>query len=131
MEKGCLLVVEDQAGLRIMLGEAFKSTGIQVHLAANGPEALALARERKPDVVLLDMKLPGMDGLDTLSALRSQGTVCPCSLMTGMGSGERLQHVLEMGGVELVPKPFDVLKLRERILSLMKQDGHGDFFLAG
>lgn len=131
MEKGCLLVVEDQTGLRAMLGEAFKSTGLLVRLAANGPEALAITREQKPHVVLLDMKLPGMDGLDTLSALRAAGVSAPCLLMTGMVSGERLQTALEMDRVELLPKPFDVLKLRERILSLLKQEGRGNLFLAG
>ena len=65
-----ILIVDDQQGIRLLLNEVFKKEGFITHLAANGFEALKIAQTTNLDCVLLDMKIPGMDGLEILKRLK-------------------------------------------------------------
>lgn len=116
---GYVLVIDDQKGLRLLLTEVLGRMGITVRTAASGPEGIALAREEVPSLALVDMKMPGMDGLDALQALRADGIQCPCRLMTGLDRTDpRTRAALALPAVELLIKPFDVQAIRELVQGL-------------
>lgn len=114
-----ILVIDDQRGVRLLLLEVFKGMGIPVRITASGPEAVAVARDGNPSLVLVDMKMPVMDGLDTIIALRAVGILAPCHLMTALGPKDsRVEAALRITGVSLLAKPFDIATVRKVALQM-------------
>lgn len=111
-ESPLILVVDDQMGVRRLVQEVFKEVGYRVTTAANGQEALALVDVQKPALVLLDMKMPVMDGLETLRALQGLYPALPVLMMTAVGDGDRVNEALQSGARYFINKPFDVFELR-------------------
>lgn len=89
MKPPLVLVVDDQAGVRRLVQEALRAEGLQVALAASGEAAVAAAAARPPDLVLLDLRLPGADGLATLARVRELAPAAPVLLITAAGPGGR------------------------------------------
>lgn len=111
-----ILVIDDEAGIRLLLTELFERSGVPVRAIGSGEEAVRIVQEEKaPFLVLLDMKMPGMDGLETLQRLRQAGLRAHCLLMTAVIGDQRVRHALDLGPVSILPKPFDVLALRNRV----------------
>ncbi len=107
-----LLVVDDQAGVRRMLLEAFSDDGFEVELAVSGTEALQKIRNGGIDLVLLDMKMPGMSGLDTLREIRKLNPDLPVIMMTAYGELELVAEARNLGIRHYVSKPFDLQEVR-------------------
>jgi DNA-binding response OmpR family regulator len=115
-----ILLVDDDALLRRSLAFNLEQAGYQVHTAANAEDALAMAHQNPPDLVLLDIGLPGMDGLDALTQFREHVGV-PVIFLTARR--RELDQVLglEMGADDYVTKPFDMDVLVARIKAVLRR----------
>lgn len=114
-----LLVVDDQVGIRRLLFEAFNEEGFEVELAGSGHEALEKVRAAIPDFILMDMKMPGLNGIETLQEIRKISDTVAVIMMTAYGELEIVSEALKFGIKEYVTKPFDILELRELVKKLI------------
>ena len=92
-----LLIVDDQARIRLLLNEVFTKERSETRLAANGAEALQSVTEKEPDCVLLDMKMPGIDGVEVLKRLKKDWPHIPVIIMTAYGEVELTEEAIENG----------------------------------
>ncbi len=116
-----LFFVEDNAALQTTVARSFGRRGIQVHGFAEGRPALERWRAHPPDVVLLDLSLPDMDGLDLLSAARAAQLTTPVIILTARGTvGDRILG-LNIGADDYLPKPFDLDELEARVRALARR----------
>jgi signal transduction histidine kinase len=109
-----ILVIDDDAGLRKTLETALKHFGYEVSVAATGDEGVPRAREWKPDLVLCDVNMPGMDGRVVLQVLRNDPHLANCQivLMTGNQDAHPLREGMNLGADDYLPKPFEIAQLR-------------------
>ena len=116
-----VLVVEDNEALAFGLRNNLEIEGYAVDVAADGPTGLAAARRQHPDLVVLDLMLPGMDGYRVLRQLREDGLTMPVLILTARG--EEADKVLgfRLGADDYVTKPFGVLELLARIEALLRR----------
>jgi two-component system KDP operon response regulator KdpE len=109
-----VLVVDDEPQIHRFLKPALTSQGYQVHSALNGQEALLQAANHRPDVVLLDLGLPGLDGLDVLSRLR-EWSKSPVIVLSARGEEDVKVRALDGGADDYLTKPFGVTELLARM----------------
>ena len=103
------MVVDDQPGIRRLLTEILTEHGYKVATAANGYEGLQKAKELKPALVLMDMKMPGMDGIETLREMKSQGQGGDkVIMMTAYGELDMVEEAKSIGAHAYIVKPFDI-----------------------
>jgi len=118
-----LLLIEDNPVMQTTLQRAFERRGISVHTCGDGLRALDRWRAAVPDVVLLDLSLPGLDGLEVLSAARAEGLGTPVIILTARGTvGDRILG-LNTGADDYLPKPFDLDELEARVRALARRRG--------
>ncbi len=110
-----ILIVDDQYGIRILLNEVLKKEGYDTLQAASGPEAVKLAKEQNPDLVLLDMKIPGMDGIEILKQMKADNPNIRAIIMTAYGELDMIQEAKNIGAIMHVPKPFDIDDIRKTV----------------
>jgi PAS domain S-box-containing protein len=110
-----ILVVDDQRDMACSLARLLEGWGHEVDVAADGPSALELALARRPEVVLMDIGLPGMDGLEVARRLREQGVAARLVALTGYGQEEDRLSSLACGFDHHLVKPVDLDELRELI----------------
>jgi two-component system, OmpR family, response regulator RegX3 len=115
-----ILIVEDEPTLRETLAEALESDGFGVRTAADGAAAVAAFREATPDLVLLDLMLPGMSGIDVTRVLRSESAV-PIVMLTARDSEVDKVVGLELGADDYVTKPFSLRELSARIRAIFRR----------
>jgi len=115
-----VLVVDDEEYIRELLRTFLTETGYNVIVAAHGEEALDLAKKEGPQVIILDVKMPGIDGIETCRRLKSEeGTrVIPVIVATALR--ETLPEVLDAGANDFVTKPFHLTELLTRIRSILR-----------
>ena len=119
-----LLIIEDNEDLAFGLRRTFEDEGYQVESAAEGQVGLALAIERKPALVILDLMLPGtFDGFRTLKALRHSGLGMPVLILTARGEEADKVHGLRLGADDYVTKPFGLSELIARVEALLRRGG--------
>ena len=118
---GRVLVVEDNAELAIGLAHALRMAGHEVRVAHDGLAGLAEARRAWADLVVLDLMLPGLDGLEVLRALRSGGLAVPVLVLTARGDETEKVTGLRLGADDYVTKPFGVLELLARVEALLRR----------
>src|SRR6266568_4033946 len=118
-----VLVVDDEMVTEVV-GRYLEREGFEVALAADGEEALRLAREQSPDLVILDLMLPKIDGLEVCRALRRDSQV-PIIMLTA--KGEELDRIvgLELGADDYVVKPFSPRELLARIKAVLRRGASG------
>ncbi|MDT3429000.1 two-component system response regulator (stage 0 sporulation protein F) [Paenibacillus forsythiae] len=112
MEKKKVLIVDDQNGIRILLMEVFNSEGYTTLQAANGKAALDIVRSDCPDLVLLDMKIPGMDGLEILKHIKEINSAVKVIMMTAYGELDMIKEATKLGALMHFTKPFDIDEMR-------------------
>jgi two-component system, OmpR family, response regulator TctD len=118
-----LLVIEDNAAMQTTLQRSFERRGFKVVICDDGAKALSRWRASVPDVVLLDLSLPGQDGLDVLGQARAEGLTTPVIIITARGTlGDRILG-LNTGADDYLPKPFDLDELEARIRALVRRQG--------
>ncbi|WP_062351500.1 response regulator [Bacillus kwashiorkori] len=110
---GKLLIVDDQFGIRVLLKEIFQREGYETYQAANGKRALEIVKQKKPDLVLLDMKIPGMDGLEILKRMKEINEEIRVLIMTAYSELNLLQEAVDLGALGHFKKPFDIDEIRE------------------
>lgn len=110
-----ILIVDDQAGIRILLNEVFQREGFQTVLASNGLEALHLFHEQQIDCVILDMKIPGMNGLEILENIRNRNKDVPVMMMTAYGEQDIVNQALAIGADGYFSKPFNIFHVVEEM----------------
>ncbi|MBI2728943.1 MAG: response regulator transcription factor [Polaromonas sp.] len=116
-----LLLVEDDSSMQTALQRALSRRGIDVTGCTDGSVALDAWTALQPDVVVLDLSLPGMDGLQVLDAARRQGLKTPVLILTARGTvGDRVMG-LNLGADDYLPKPFDLDELEARLRALARR----------
>jgi len=116
-----LLLVEDETGLARGLVDNFRAEGYDVRHVARGDQAAAAVREYRPDVLVLDVLLPGRSGLDVLSDLRRQGDRVPVLMLTARGEVVDRVVGLELGADDYLAKPFALRELVARVRALLRR----------
>jgi DNA-binding NtrC family response regulator len=110
-----ILVIDDEQGIRELLDTFLRRKGYDVVLAASGREGLKVFRRERPDVVVLDLKMPGMDGLTVLQEIRHLDPNKPVIILTGAGTPETEQQVRALGATEFVEKEFSLHRLGDSL----------------
>ena len=115
-----ILVVDDEKGVRDLLHSFLKAAGYQTIMASNGEEAIELAKSESPNAILLDFKMPGIDGVETCRRLRAeeQTRYIPVIMVTAFGTTET--EATDAGADDLVNKPFELKDLAIRIKSVLR-----------
>ncbi|MBR4232069.1 MAG: response regulator transcription factor [Oscillospiraceae bacterium] len=114
-----VLIVEDDHGISIFLKTTLNANGYEVILAASGQEALSLAASHCPDVILLDLGLPDIDGNDVLSGIRKWSRV-PIVVISARSSENDKAQALDMGADDYLTKPFGTVELLARIRTAIR-----------
>jgi|SRR5690242_1478236 len=109
-----ILIVDDNHVIQDILRQ-FLCRGYQVDVVGNASQALAAVVQKGPDVILLDVRMPGVDGLSLLKSLREMGVQTPIFVMTGYDSTQVALEALESGATGYLPKPFDLVHLARLI----------------
>jgi two-component system, response regulator, stage 0 sporulation protein F len=115
-----ILVIDDEQGIRDLLDTLLCRKGYDVVLAESGWKGLEVFRRERPDVVVLDLKMPGMDGLAVLQQVRSLNPKQPMIILTGAGTPETEQQVHALGVMEYVEKEFSLHLLGDSLKRLIK-----------
>ena len=113
--KAKILIVDDQFGIRILLNEVFQKEGYQTFQAANGIQALEIVTKHDPDLVLLDMKIPGMDGIEILKRMKVIDPDIRVIIMTAYGELDMIQEAKDLGAITHFAKPFDIDDIRAAV----------------
>ncbi|MBI2209104.1 MAG: sigma-54-dependent Fis family transcriptional regulator, partial [Deltaproteobacteria bacterium] len=104
---GTILVVDDDPDIREVVKDRLESLGCRVLAAANGKEGLELLEKQSPQLVLLDIEMPDMNGLDVLKQIRAGGNEATVVMITAYGSIERAVQAMKQGAYDFIPKPFE------------------------
>ena len=115
MSAGKVLVVDDEPEVRQVLHEFLVSRGYDVTVAEDGVEALSILQTVKPDLVLLDVAMPGMDGVETLKRIVALNPALPVIMVTANADIGVTSKLLALGAVDYVPKPFDLEYLDQAV----------------
>ena len=115
-----LLIVDDQTGIRLLLDEVFRREGFVTRLAANGVEALQAVEDEIPGCILLDMKMPGIDGIEVLKRIKKSWPEIPVMMMTAYGELELTDNALQVGALKYFTKPFDIYEVRDAVNALFE-----------
>ncbi len=110
-----MLIVDDDEVFLAALGQLLGMEGYVVHATADGPQAIAIYAERRPDLVLLDIGLPSMSGIDVLRGIRMLDPDAKVIVITGYKSDELRRTVFQLGALDLLVKPVGPDLLRETI----------------
>ncbi|MBN2050467.1 MAG: response regulator transcription factor [Spirochaetales bacterium] len=123
MGKGTILVVEDETDILNLIAYNLEKDGYDVLKAGTGEEGLKLARNRRPDLLLLDLMLPGINGLEICKGLKADETTASIPIIMVSARGEEADVVLglELGADDYVPKPFSPRILLARVKSVLRR----------
>lgn len=116
-----ILIIEDAPAIRMALEDEFKFEGYHVDSAATGTEGLEKAMEMNHDIILLDLMLPGMDGLDVCKELRRHNIGTPIIMLTAKSMELDKVLGLELGADDYVTKPFSPMELRARVKAVLRR----------
>ena len=118
-----VLIVDDDSSMRYSLNRMLEGQGLLVSLAKNGAEALERFAEENPDLVVMDIKMPGQSGLDVLKQIKERDPKALVILMTAFGTTETAIEAMKFGAFDYILKPFDIPQMRglvERALEVSR-----------
>ena len=116
-----VLVVEDQRDLASLLAHNLKQEGLDVRTVEDGREALPTARSWRPDLVILDLMLPGLDGFEVLRGIRGNGHDIPVLILSARGEEQDKIRGFRLDADQYVTKPFSLVELLERVHALLRR----------
>jgi two-component system response regulator RegX3 len=120
-KKGSILIIEDEAPIRDGLADVFVFNGYEVDVAADGPEGLRKALEGNYHLILLDLMLPGLDGMSICNEIRQVDRSQPIIMLTAKGQEEDIIAGLKQGADDYVPKPFSIRELLARVEAVLRR----------
>ncbi|RMF56729.1 MAG: sigma-54-dependent Fis family transcriptional regulator [Calditrichaeota bacterium] len=112
MNKRTILIVDDDAAIQFAFQKTFSSMGFDILTAGDGQQALDKIQETCPDLVFLDVAMPGMDGLDALEQIKTEHPDLPVVIITGYGNMETAIRAMQCGAYDYLTKPLDIEKVR-------------------
>lgn len=120
--KAKVLVADDEPLIREFLHQVLTDSGYEVVTVADGVEALVAAERERPDLILLDIKMPNLDGLDTCRELRKRPVTkhCRIIMLTAYDTRDRLEESIVAGADDFLGKPVDLTELQIRVRSMLK-----------
>ena len=121
-----ILLVEDDLDLSNALSKVLAPLGFRLVCCADGYEALVLARRDRFDAIVLDLGLPGIDGLEVIERLRDGAATTPVLVVTARGATEDKVAGLKVGADDYLAKPFDLNELQARLMALIRRS-HGEY----
>lgn len=104
--RGTILVVDDEIDVLEMIELGLRSAGYQMLTADSGERAIEIFGQHRPDLVICDLKMPKMNGITTIARLREQDPELPVVVLTGYLGPQTMEECAQLGGVELLRKPF-------------------------
>lgn len=116
-----ILIIEDETGISMSLKDEFESQGYVVHTAEDGEKGLDFAREKKPDLIILDIMLPVLDGYEVCKRLRMEGDRTPIIMLTVKDKEVDKVLGLELGADDYVTKPFSFAELTARVKAIFRR----------
>ena len=122
---GKILIVEDEPDMVLGLKDNFEFEGYEVVTAADGMAGLERARTQKPDLVILDVMLPKLSGLEVCKTLRGEGSLTPIIMLTARGQEIDKVVGLELGADDYVTKPFSIRELLARVRAILRRTEGG------
>src|SRR5581483_3972304 len=118
-----LLVVDDEPNIVELLSASLRFVGFEVATATDGLDAMQQARRRRPDLLVLDVMMPGMDGFDMVRKLRGEGLQMPVLFLTARDATADRVTGLTLGGDDYVTKPFSLEEVIARIRAILRRSG--------
>jgi len=126
--KQTILVIEDDPSIRFGLEDTLRAKGYQVVVAGKGEQGIELAEAERPDLIVLDIMLPDIDGFEVCRRLRSSRTglaAIPVIMLTARGAELDRVRGLELGADDYVTKPFSLMELLARVGAVLRRSGRG------
>ncbi len=120
-----LLVVDDEPTIRELLSTSLRFAGFEVHTASDGDQALSVAEKVRPDLLVLDVMMPGLDGFGVTRRLRERGRDTPVLFLTAKDDVADRVTGLTVGGDDYVTKPFSLEEVVARIRAILRRTGAG------
>lgn len=117
-----ILIVDDEKNIRMTLKHSLKSENYEIDMAVNGEEALEKIKGEKFDIVLLDIKMPGLTGMEVLKKIRENGNKVNIIMMTAYGSVEKAVEAMKLGAIDFVSKPFTHNEIRNIVLEVLERE---------
>lgn len=121
MEPIKVLVVDDEPNIRDLLSTSLRFAGFSVHAVSNGVDAISAAEKGNPDIILLDVQLPGLDGFSITKKIRSMGMDIPILFLTAKDQTENKVLGLTVGGDDYMTKPFSLDEIVARINAILRR----------
>jgi len=122
MEKRPILVVDDEKNIRLTMSQSLEPLGMPVQTAVNGEEALQKLREDPFGLVFLDLKMPGMDGMEVLHRIKEKWPKIRVIIITAHGSIESAVEAMKLGAVDFIQKPFSPGEIRELATRVLERE---------
>ena len=115
-----LLIVDDQRGIRRLLTEVFLEYGYEIESCSNGIKTLETIPEFDPDLIIMDVKMPGMNGIDVLKKIRETDSERKVIMMTAYGDQHYVNQAEALGVARFIIKPFDLNELKTQVSEILK-----------
>lgn len=115
-----ILVIDDEPAVSSLIAEALQRDGNDVVVAGSGEEGLAALDQTRPDAVILDIVMPGMDGIEVLRRIRRDDSGLPVVIMSGWATDERIDAARKLGVTDVVPKPIALKNLTRAVAGLRR-----------
>ncbi len=123
MRDQIILIVDDEKNIRLTLSQALEALKIEIDTAANGEEALSKLQTREFSLMLLDLKMPGMDGMELLRRIRETRPDLRVIILTAYGTIESAVEAMKLGAVDFIQKPFTPEEIRGLVSRVMDREG--------
>jgi len=123
-----LLIVDDQKGIRRLLTEVFSEYDYEIESCSNGITALEMIAQLKPDLIIMDVKMPGMNGIEVLRKFRETDRYARVIMMTAYGDQHYIDEAENLGVARFIIKPFDLNELKDLVADIFKdKDSQEDY----
>ncbi|MFH1837616.1 MAG: response regulator [Candidatus Omnitrophota bacterium] len=117
----CIVMIDDEPSACNFVKSFLEERGYSIYVAFNGEDGIDLIKEKNPILVLLDIRMPGQDGVDVLENIRVHDKELKVVMMTGLEEGERLESAEKLGVAGILNKPVQLLELSKTICSYIPQ----------